>query len=172
MWIYVAGILGLGVAAASGGLGLAAASVTTIALLSISGGFAAASFAAIDNQDLAKIFTIAANRMDAAFKDADAQLKVSNDKRYDDKEACGRALVTLKQGLWEARTMLELARTNSAVAALVRAREERKVLDEIAGNIRLDRVALADVKVMLGTKEIDLSAPPTPQGSGQTSWDV
>lgn len=25
---------------------------------------------------------------------------------------------------------------------------------------------------MLGTKEIDLAAPPTPQGSGQTSRDV
>ncbi len=211
MWIYVAGILGLGAAAASGGLGVVAASVTTIALLSISGGFAAASFATIDNQDLAKIYTIAANRVDAAFKDADAQLRISGDKktRYEDQEACSRALATLKQGLWDARTMLEQARTNSAVAALVRAREEQKVLAEvIAGaqdadptritlsaditevtpesmtkreateitlkvvNIRLDRVAMADVKVVLGTKEIDLSAPPTPEGSDQTTWDV
>src|SRR5262249_29162860 len=41
MWLYVAGILGLGVAAASGGLGIAGAAAGTIALLSVSGGFSA-----------------------------------------------------------------------------------------------------------------------------------
>jgi hypothetical protein len=210
-WIYVAGIVGLGVGAASAGLGIAGAAAATIALLAVSGGFTAASFATIDNQDLAKIYTIAATRVDTAFKDADAQLRVSRDKttRYDDKEACGRALVTLKQGLWEARTMLEQARTSTAVAALVRAREEQKVLaDVIAGaqdadptrvtlaaditevtptamakreateitlkvvNIRLDRVAMADVKVLLGTRELELSTSPTPDGSDQTTWKV
>lgn len=130
-WIYVAGIVGLGVGAASAGLGIAGAAAASIALLAVSGGFTAASFATIDNQDLAKIYTIAATRVDTAFKDADAQLTVSSDKRYGDAAACGRALLTLKQGLWEARTMLEEARTNTAVAALIRAREEQKTLTKI-----------------------------------------
>src|SRR5262245_12386484 len=47
-WIYVSAILGLGVMAASGGLAAAsAATAGTLGLLSISGAFAAGSFAAI-----------------------------------------------------------------------------------------------------------------------------
>src|SRR5258706_14242841 len=40
-WLYVAGIVGLGVAAAAGGLGIAGAAAGTIALLSASGGLSA-----------------------------------------------------------------------------------------------------------------------------------
>src|SRR5262245_46536466 len=40
-WLYVAGILGLGVAAASGGLAVAGVAAGTLGLLAISGGFAA-----------------------------------------------------------------------------------------------------------------------------------
>jgi hypothetical protein len=49
-WIYIAGITGLGIAAASGGLAAAAAvSVGTLGLLSISGGFTAATFATLNS---------------------------------------------------------------------------------------------------------------------------
>lgn len=208
-WIYVAGIVGLGVGAASAGLGIAGAAAATIALLAVSGGFTAASFATIDNQDLAKIYTFAATRVDTAFKDADAQLKVTDQGRYSDKTACGLALNTLKQGLWEARTMLEEARTNTAVAALIRAQEEKKTLDKVIAaaqdadptrvtldgditnvdppvlpkreateitlkvvNVRLDQVAMADLKVTLGTAKLDPSGPATPDGGDRTTWFV
>jgi hypothetical protein len=62
-WLYVAGILGLGVAAASGGLAAATAvGAGTLGLLSISGAFAAGSFATINNEALALSYTVAANK--------------------------------------------------------------------------------------------------------------
>lgn len=71
-WIYVAGITGLGVAAASGGLAVAAAAgTTTLALLSISGGATAGAFVALDNEGLAQNYTTAANQVDKALADAE-----------------------------------------------------------------------------------------------------
>ncbi len=132
-WIYVAGVLGLGVAAASGGLAAATAvGAGTLALLSISGGFSAAAFAAIDNPDLAQLYTIAANRVDQALKESDSRFSLGpdNEKRYDP-QVCVQALRVLKDGVSEARTTLEMSRTNTAVAALVRAREQQKILNEV-----------------------------------------
>jgi hypothetical protein len=95
---------------------------------------------------------------------------------------CRAALGTLKDGVSEARTMLELARTNNAVGALIRAKEEQKALAKLiesveeenptrvtvsasitkidatgfpdviltVSSIRLDRVAPADIKVVVG----------------------
>ena len=71
-WIYVAGITGIGVVAASGGLALgAAASVTTLGLLSISGGAAAAGFATLNNEALSQNYTSAANQIDQAMAEAE-----------------------------------------------------------------------------------------------------
>ena len=128
VWIYVAGILGLGIAAASGGLGVAAAAgAGTIALLSISGGFSAAAFATINNSDLAEVYTISANSVDCALRQSNATFGA----RYGDQVACGEALQKLKEGVSKARTTLEQSRTNNAVAALVRAKEQRKTIDDL-----------------------------------------
>ena len=71
-WIYVAGITGIGVAAASGGLAVAAAaSATTLALLAISGGATAAAFATLNNEALAQNYTTAANQLDKVLADAE-----------------------------------------------------------------------------------------------------
>jgi hypothetical protein len=181
-WIYAAGILGLGAAAASGGLAAAAAGATTIALVAISGGFAAGTFAAIDNSELAKVYTIAANKIEATVLDADRQQRAASTPPD---AGCAAALGVLKDGVSEARTMLELARTNNAVLALIRAKEEQKALARLiesveeanptrvtlsasitridqttfpdvvltVSNIQLDRVAPADIKVMIGSAD-------------------
>jgi hypothetical protein len=75
-WIYVASITGLGAAAATGGLAAAgAAGVGTLALLGISGGFAAGIFGTLENPELAKMYTLSANSVDKALLRADAYLK-------------------------------------------------------------------------------------------------
>jgi hypothetical protein len=75
-WIYVAAITGLGAAAATGGLAAAgAAGVGTLALLGISGGFAAGAFGTLENTELAKMYTLSANSLDKALLRADATLK-------------------------------------------------------------------------------------------------
>jgi hypothetical protein len=75
-WIYVAAITGLGAAAATGGLAAAgAAGVGTLALLGISGGFAAGAFGTLENTELAKMYTLSANSLDKALLKADAHLK-------------------------------------------------------------------------------------------------
>ena len=73
-WIYVAAITGLGAAAATGGLAAAgAAGVGTLALLGISGGFAAATFGTIDNTELAKMYAHSANSVDRAIQRANVR---------------------------------------------------------------------------------------------------
>lgn len=195
VWIYVAGILGLGAVAATGGLAAVGAAAGTLALVTLSGGFSASAFATINNSDLAKIYTISANRIDLALKEAESGFPPND--RHTDTAACGQALRILRDGVWEARTTLEISRTDTAVAALVRAKEQQKVLnDQIAGletadvtrvvltaditaispekqpekskatqvaltikNIRLDKVAQADVKVLVGSQELALDGP-------------
>src|SRR5262245_25724877 len=74
-WIYVAAILGLGVAAASGALAAATAvAAGTLALLAISGGFASATFATIDNSELANVYTVAANNINKAIGNVEARV--------------------------------------------------------------------------------------------------
>jgi hypothetical protein len=125
-WIYVAAITGIGAAAASGALAAATAvSVGTLALLSISGGFAAGTFGALDNTDLAKLYTSAANAIDQARLDSERLAPGGDDA------ACHRALVALKERIVEVRTTLELGRTNTAAGALIRAKAEREALDKV-----------------------------------------
>jgi hypothetical protein len=77
-WIYVAGVVGLGVAAATGGLALAGAlGATGLGLLATSGGFASGGFATINNEALAFSYTVAANTIDEAAKTARSQLALS-----------------------------------------------------------------------------------------------
>jgi MFS family permease len=72
-WLYVAGITGLAVAAASGGLAAATAvAAGTLALLSISGGFTAGAFATINNTQLANVYDDAAKEIGTAVATAEA----------------------------------------------------------------------------------------------------
>src|SRR5262249_40172523 len=137
-WIYVAGILGLGVMAASGGLAAAASvGAGTLGLLSISGAFAAGSFAPINNEGLALSYTVAGNSVDQSLKIARDQL-VFIDAPADAKPSytqtsCAVALKTLSDGVSDARTHLEVARTDNAAGALARAKDQLKLLnDQIA----------------------------------------
>ncbi len=131
-WIYGAGILGLGAAAASGGLAAAgAATVGTLALLSISGGFSAGFFATIDNPTLADIYTIAANKIDVALKDARAKTPATRTG-----ETCKQALDGLRAAVSDARTKLEEARTDTAKAALQRAAAQQEALQSLAAQIQ------------------------------------
>jgi hypothetical protein len=185
-WIYAAGIVGLGAAAASGGLAAAAAAATTIGLVSISGGFAAGTFAAINNSELANVYTIAANRIDTVVIDAERLRRASASAEA----GCTAAFGVLRESVSETRMMLEQARTNNALGALIRAKEEQKALARVletvedanptritvsasipdidtsafprvvltVENIQLDRVAQADVKAVLGAEPpIDVS---------------
>ena len=135
-WIYGAGILGLGVVAASGGLAAAgAATVGTLALLSISGGFSAGLFATIDNPTLADIYTIAATKIDAALNDAHAQIPPTLYATAND-AACKTALNDLWAKVSDARSRLEEARTDSAKAALQRAVAQQEALKKLAAQIQ------------------------------------
>jgi hypothetical protein len=136
-WIYIAGITGLGVAAASGGLAAAAAvGVGTLGLLSISGGFASGTFATINNQDLATTYTIAANRVDTALKESERRrLAAAND--------CTDALEYLKEKVSEARVILEESRTNNAIGALDRAKASQKALNALIKEVEAEQNAAA-----------------------------
>lgn len=135
-WIYGAGILGLGAVAATGGLAaVGAATVGTLALLSISGGFSAGFFATIDNPTLADIYTIAATKVDAALKDAHAQIPPTLYATTND-VACKTALNDLRARVSDARSRLEEARTDSAKAALQRAAAQQEALKKLAAEIQ------------------------------------
>ena len=133
-WIYVAGILGLGVAAASGGLAVASTvGAGTLGLLAISGGFAGGSFATINNEALALSYTVAANSVDEALKSARGQLAFvdPNDKTKGYTGAsCAAALPILIVGVSNARTHLEVARTDNAAGALARAKDQLTLLNK------------------------------------------
>jgi hypothetical protein len=125
-WIYVAGVLGLGAIAASGGLAAAgAAALGTIALINISGGFSAGAFATIDNSTLAEIYTISANAIDVARTEAMQKVPPAP---YSDQAKCKEALDLLRSKVSSARADLEEARTNSAKAAVMRAAAQQEGL--------------------------------------------
>ncbi len=135
-WLYGAGILGLGVVAATGGLAAAsAAGVGTLALLSISGGFSAGVFATLDNSTLADIYTIAATKIDAGLKDAHAQIPATLYSPAN-QAACKLALDDLRAKVSDARSRLEEARTDSAKAALQRAAAQQQALKKLAAEIQ------------------------------------
>ena len=152
-WIYVAGILGLGVAAASGALAAATAvGAGTLALLAVSGGFAAGSFVTINNPYLAETYTIAANRVDAALKESEAKrLSTAG-------EDCKEALAHLKTGIWEARTKLEESRTNNAVGALDRAKRQQESLNALITAVEASRLtASPDTLIFEDPTKVDLA---------------
>jgi len=159
-WIYVAGIVGLGVMAASGGLALAsAATATTLGLLSISGGFAASSFAVINNDALAGSYTAAANSVDQSLKSA--REKIVFDKGGRTEASCVIALSTLNEGVSGARKELEAQRTNNAHLALARAIEQKQMLDKQIAAAQAT-VEAADLTQITVTAEIaDVTATPT-----------
>jgi hypothetical protein len=121
-WLYVAAITGLGAAAATGGLAAAgAAGVGTLALLGISGGFAAATFGTLNNDELAKMYTLSANSVDKGLQKADAYHK-------------GVAQVPAAEAKIARLEKRRAAATDPAVqakldAAITRARAELKVAE-------------------------------------------
>ncbi len=156
--LYVAGILALAVTAASGGLAAATAvAAGTLALLAVSGGFAAGSFAVIDNKDLAELYTISANSVDTALKESHALLPP--EKWYENPGTCGRALRVLRDQVSDARTTLEVARTNVAVGALVRAKEQQRILNEL---IAAQPTSATRITVTSGIIDVNPKAPPLP----------
>ena len=163
-WIYVAAILGLGVAAASGGLAAATAvGAGTLGLLSISGGFSAAAFATISNTDLAQLYTIAANRVDQALKESDAQLSVGADGQRYVAASCARALRVLKAGVSDARTTLEVSRTNTAAGAIARATAQQKILNDLIAAHQ----AADPTRVTLSADITELVTAPDPPEAGK-----
>lgn len=147
-WLYVAGILGLGVAAASGGLAAAgAATVGTLGLLSISGAFAAGSFATVNNEALALSYTVAANSIDKALSDSRSVLP-----------NCTTALSILVVNLSDARRHLEVARTDNAAGALARARDALKLLNEQVAALQAASVTVITLEAEITA--INPNAPP------------
>jgi hypothetical protein len=137
-WIYAAGLLGLGALAASGGLAVVgAATAGTLGLLTISGGFSAGAFATVDNSTLAELYTIAANKVDAALA---AARKTGPAAPYVDADVsrCKTALDDLREKVSEARIELEEARTDSAKASLVRAAAALETLRKQVGTLGLN----------------------------------
>ena len=139
MWLYVAGVTGLGVAAATGGLAAAGAAAVTLGLLAISGGFTAGVFATIDNAELSNVYTVAANDIGTAL--ANTRARISRCSRS--REECGAELVYLSDRVTHARNTLETARTASAAGALARAAAAKKLLDaeitKVQAQIEADR---------------------------------
>jgi len=130
VWIYAAGTMALGTVAASGGLAAAGVAGLTIALLSISGGFTSGLFAVIDNSTLADVYTICANQIAKGIEKAWTDLPPSPSA-----EACKAAFNTLLATVTSARTDLDRARTDSAVAAVLRAKGQVEKLQEVVASM-------------------------------------
>ena len=163
-WIYVAGILGLAVAAASGGLAAATAvGAGTIGLLTLSGGFAAGSFAAVNNESLALSYTVAANSVDEALKTARQQHRDPNNSDTFTPASCAAALTILVVAVSDARTHLEVARTDNAAGAMARAKDQLKLLNE-----QVAAVEAADItKITLAPQIASLVTVPAPISPSQ-----
>jgi len=149
-WLYVAGIVGLGVAAASGGLGVAGAAAGTIALLSVSGGFTAGAFATINNSELANVYTVAANDIGNALAFVEARYE-----RCDSPKDCSGQLAYLREAVTSARNTLETARTDSAAGALARATAQKKLLDDEIAKVQTQFAAPAKTKAEKDAAEKD-----------------
>lgn len=160
-WLYAAGILALGVAAASGGLAAAAAvGAGTLGLLAVSGAFASGSFATLNNEALALSYTVAANSIDQALKETRAQLAFTdaNDRKKGyTSSSCAAAFPMLVAGVSDARTHLEVARTDNAAGAMARAKDQLKILKE-----EIAAVEAADITRVVVTSTIVDIAPLEP----------
>ena len=173
-WLYVAGILALGVAAASGGLAVAATvGVGTLGLLAISGGFAAGTFAVINNDALSVSYTVAANSIDQALKSSRTQLAFvdsADERKGYTSSSCAVALPILIAAVSDARTHLEVARTDNAAGAMARAKDQLKLLNE-----QVAAVASADIThVTLVAAIVDVAPlkPTQPQASTSVTITV
>jgi hypothetical protein len=148
-WIYVAAIAGLGVAAASGALAAASAvAAGTLALLAISGGVTASTFATLDNSELANVYTVAANDIGTALGNAEARIA-----RCPSKEECSAELAYLTNAVTTARNTLETARTASAAGALARATAQKTLLDQEIAKVQAQVDAQAKAKEAADKKE-------------------
>ena len=124
-WIYVAAVVGLGVAAASGALAAATAvAAGTLALLAVSGGFTSATFATIDNSELANVYTVAANNIEKSMTAVRLRRCPATPAE------CAAQLAYLTIAISSARNTLETARTSSAAGALARATAQKTLLDQ------------------------------------------
>jgi len=133
-WIYASGATALGTIATTAGLAAASSpGLGTLAVISISGGLASGLFAVADNPTLADIYTTAANTIETTVNDADALLKSddASGSRYKKDDICLEALKILRQGVTQAKCDLERARTDSAIAALQRAINQKQKLNEL-----------------------------------------
>jgi len=171
-WIYVAGVTGLGVAAASGGLAAAgAAAAGTLGLLAISGGFTAGVFATIDNAELANVYTAAANDIGTAL--ANTQARIARCSRS--REECSAELAYLSNRVTNARNTLETARTTSAAGALARAAAAKKLLDEeitkVQAQVEAEKKAkeAAEKKAAAATAQADADAKKTQAEADQNA---
>jgi hypothetical protein len=169
-WLYIAGITGLGIAAASGGLAAAgAAAAGTLGLLAISGGFTTGVFATIANDELASVYTVTANDIGTALTNTQARIVRCTRSQ----EECGAEVAYLSNRVTSARNTLETARTTSAAGALARAGAAKKLLDEeiakILAQIEADRkakeaaekkaeAAVAEADAKKARKEADVAA--------------
>src|SRR6266850_2485024 len=147
-WIYVAGITGLAVAAASGALAAATAvAAGTLALLAISGGFTAASFATINNSELANVYNVAANDIGTALAAAEARVVVDYTPLN-----CAAQLATLVT-LTAAITQID-----GQDKAVVDVLGEGKLVTLTVVNAQLDKVAPSDIRVAVGPLEIGVDS--------------
>src|SRR5215470_10155136 len=166
-WLYVAGIVGLGVAAAAGGLGVAGAAAGTIALLAVSGGFTAGAFATIDNAELANVYTVAANDIGNAIANVEGRVT-----RCRGSEECRGQLGYLTQTVTNARNTLETARTASAAGALARAAAQKKLLDDEITKVQAQVAAAAKTKEDKDADKEDAAAKRKAATEAQTEADT
>ncbi len=153
-WVYVAGALALGTAAATGGLGAVGAAGTSIALLSISGGATSGFFAVLDNQDLAAIYTDSANKMTTGLQVAEAEITYQGDEP--EPASCVKALRKLEESVATAETELETARSSRAALAAARAKQE---VDNLTQQIQqAEKASLA--KSLVGATITDVQWDP------------
>jgi hypothetical protein len=150
-WIYASVLIALGVATAGGALAAAsAASAGTLAIMGLSGAFAAGAFASIDNAQLANVYTVAANEIGTAL--ACAEYRLTNVKE----RGCNAELGYLTLAVANARNTLETARTTSAAGALARATAEKKLLDQEITKIQAAKDA-ADKKEAVDKASTELA---------------
>jgi len=120
----------------------------TLALLAISGGFTASTFATIDNSELANVYTVAANDIGMALSNAESRIA-----RCSFPEECSAQLAYLMGMVTTARNTLETARTSSAAGALARATAQKKLLDEEIAKVQAQAEAQAKVKEAADKRE-------------------
>ncbi len=152
-WIYVAAITGLGVAAATGGLVAASAvGAGTVALLTLSGGFTAGVFGTLDNPELAKVYTLAANSVDTSLQKADAHLTGEAQAR-----AAEARVARLQKELTKKKADAASAQGSPSAVAKDKAVEAvQKSLDDAKQNLEARQKVAKDMTKVLLCREATL----------------